>query len=242
MRVPYVTTALLAGALTVPGAALAADTTISAVDATPAAPNNNRWSVSEVTVKVGDTVSWSFAGTTLLHNVKSDSANWSLSTPFAVAGPTASQRFTAAGTYAFVCELHRSTMTGVVKVTGDSGEPPPPPPPPPLSEQPYANDTPPLTVFELRDTVAPKLDRVDVSRASRGVRVRFRLSEDGKVAVKLSRNGRVVKTRTAEVDAGTGALTVSGLKAGTYRVQVSAKDLAGNAAAKVVRDTVTVRR
>ena len=33
--------------------------------------------------------------------------------------------------------------------------PPPPPPPPPLSEQPFGNDTPPLSVFEVRDTFVP---------------------------------------------------------------------------------------
>ena len=44
----------------------------------------------------------------------------------------------------------------------------------------------------------------------------------GKLAVKLTRAGRTVKTRAVEVDAGTGSLTLSGLKAGTYRVPVSA--------------------
>ena len=84
-------------------------------------------------------------------------------------------------------------------------------------------------MFEVRDTVVPKLDRVKVSRVARGVRVRFRLSEAGKVTVKATR-GRSVTTRTVEVAKGTRSITVKGLKAGRYRVQVSAKDLAGNAA------------
>jgi len=238
MRVaPYTVAALLAAGLALPAAA-SAQTTIEAIDGV----TNNRWSAPDITVKVGETVTWSFAGTTLMHNVKASSPNWTLDSPFAIAGPSVTQTFTAAGQYAYLCQLHASTMTGVVKVTDDSGAPPPPPPPPPLSEQPYANDAPPLTVFERRDTLAPKLDRVDVTRVRRGVRVRFRLSEDGKLAVRLTRGGRTVKTRTVEVDAGTGALTVSGLRAGTYGVQVSAKDLAGNAAKTVVRETVTVRR
>ena len=242
MRVPFTAAAMLAAVLAFPTIAAAADQTIHAVDATAEAPTNYRWSASEVTVKVGETVSWSFAGTTALHNVKSDSSNWSLGTQFLVAGPTVSQTFATPGTYAFVCELHRPTMAGVVKVTDVTGEPPPPPPPPPLSEQPFANDTPALSVLEVRDTVVPKLDRVDVSRVKRGVRVRFRLSEAGEVAIKLTRGGRVVKTRTVEVDKGTGSATISGLKAGSYRVQVSAKDLAGNAAKAAPRASVTVRR
>lgn len=243
MRVPYSAAAVLAAALALPAAA-SADITIRAVDAPPSDPNNNTWSLSEVTIKAGETVTWSFAGTSLVHNVKSDSSNWSppLDTPFAVAGPSATYKFATVGTYAFLCELHASTMTGVVKVTDESGQPAPPPPPVPLGEQPLANDAPPLTVFELRDTVVPTLDRVKVTRATRGVRVRFRLSEAGKVAIKLTRGGRVVKTRTVEVEPGTRTIKVPGLKAGTYRVQVSAKDLAGNAAKGVSRARVTVPR
>ena len=132
-------------------------------------------------------------------------------------------------------------MSGEVNVLDAAGQPAPPPPPPPLSEQPFGNDTPPLSVFEVRDTMAPKLDRVKVSRVTRGVRVQFRLSEAGKVTVKATR-GRSVTTRTVEVAKGTRSITVKGLKAGRYRVQVSAKDLAGNAAKSAPRASVTVRR
>ena len=114
-------------------------------------------------------------------------------------------------------------------MTDATGAPPPPPPPPPLSEQPFANDFPAPATLEVRDTVAPKLDRVKVTRARKGAKVRLRLSEAGKVAVKLAR-GKAVKRRTVEVAKGTSTLTVSGLRAGTYRVQVTATDLAGNAA------------
>ena len=102
-----------------------------------------------------------------------------------------------------------------------------------------ANDQ--LTVFEVRDTVVPKLDRVKVSRVKRGVKVRFRLSEGGKVTVKATR-GRSVTTRRFEVAKGTRSVTLRGLRAGSYRVQVSAKDLAGNAAKARPRASVTVRR
>jgi hypothetical protein len=40
---------------------------------------------------------------------------------------------------------------------------------------------------------------------------------------------------------GTSSVTVEGLRKGTYRVQVSAKDLAGNAASGAKHASVTVR-
>jgi plastocyanin len=217
------------------GASIAsADVTIQAVDGT------NVWSPAEVTVKVGEKVTWSFAGTTSMHNFKSDGGPWTLSTTPAIAGMAAEYTFSTPETYTFFCELHKSSMTGKVTVLDATGAPPPPPPPPPLSEQPFANDAPAPATLEVRDTVAPTLDRVSVTRVRKGAKVRVRLSEAGKVAVKLTR-GKTVKRRTVEVRKGTSAFTVSGLRAGTYRVEVSATDLAGNAAKPAKRARVTVR-
>jgi plastocyanin len=231
MRVPYSAVAVVGAALALPATA---DAQFQAVD------NTNVWAPAELTVKVGEPVTWSFSGTTLVHNVRSNSANWSYSTPYAIAGPPGSYTFQAPGEYSFLCELHGSTMRGVVKVLDASGQPAPPPPPPPLSEQPFTNDVPPLTIFEKRDKVAPKLDRVKATGVKRGVRVRFRLSEGGKVTVKATR-GRSVVTRTVEVDKGTRSVTLR-LKAGKYRLRMSAKDFAGNAAKAHPRASVTVRR
>jgi plastocyanin len=236
----------IAGALTallaLPAAA-SADVTIQAVDAPANDPQNNLWAPRDVTIKVGESVSWSFAGTTLLHNVQADPTGtpWEFKTPYLPAGPTATRKFDAPGTYKFLCDLHKPSMVGTVTVTDEAGTPPPPPPPPPLSEQPFGNDTPTLTVFEKRDTVAPKLDRVKVSRVARGLKVGFRLSEAGKITVTATR-GRSVTKRTIEVAKGPRSVTLRGLKAGRYRVQVSATDLAGNAAKSRPRAGVTVRR
>ena len=234
MRVPYTAAAVLSALLAVPTTA-SADAVIRAVDV------SNTWSPAAVTIKAGETVTWSFAGTMTVHNVRSDSPNWTFSTPYLIAGPAATNTFATPGDYLFICQLHGSSMSGTVKVTDAAGQAAPPPPPPPLGEQPYANDTPTPTVLEVRDKVAPKLDRVKVSRVARGVRVKFRLSEAGKVTVKATR-GRSVTTRTVEVAKGTRSITVKGLKSGSYRVQVSAKDLAGNAAKSAPRASVTVRR
>jgi plastocyanin len=222
-----------------PSVALA-DATVQAVDGTAADNNNNRWAPATPTVKVGELVTWSFAGTANQHNVKSDSPNWTLQTPFATAGPSAEYRFTAPGTYTFLCELHKPTMTGSVTVTDETGAPPPPPPPPPLSAQPFPNDVPAPTILEVRDTVVPTLDRVAVTRVRKGARVRFRLSEAGTVTIKLTRRGHAAKARTVQARKGTASATIKGLRAGSYRVQVSATDLAGNAARASKRARVTV--
>jgi hypothetical protein len=127
-------------------------------------------------------------------------------------------------------------------VTDEAGTLPPPPPPPPLSAQPFANDVAAPTILEVRDTVVPTLDRVAVTRVRKGARVRFRLSETGKVTIKLTRRGQKAKTRTVQVRKGTSSATINGLRAGSYRVQVSAADLAGNAARATKRARITVRR
>jgi plastocyanin len=227
----------VAAVLLVPGVA-SGDVTIQALDGTPPDGTDYRWTPNAVTVKVGETVTWSFAGTTIAHNVKS-AAGWDLMTGPAIAGDPGTHVFTTPGTYEFFCQLHAGTMRGTVTVTDEAGTPPPPPPPPPLSEQPFVNDVPAPTVLEVRDVLAPTLDKVSVTRVREGARVRFRLSEAGKVAIRLTR-GKSVKTRTVEVHKGTSSVTVKGLRAGTYRVQVSAKDLAGNTAGAPKRARVKI--
>jgi plastocyanin len=225
----------LAAALALPGAAFA-DVRFQAVD------NLNVWTPDSQTVKVGETVTWSFAGTTLMHNVKADTGPWA--TPFesayAIAGPDATYTFTAPGVYTFFCFLHQSTMKGTVTVTDATGAPPPPPPPPPLSEQPWVNDVSAPGTLEVRDTVAPKLDKVSVKRARKAAKVRLRLSEPAKVTIRLTR-GKSVKRRTVELAKGVSTVKVSGLRAGTYTVRVSATDLAGNAARAPKRARIPIR-
>jgi plastocyanin len=231
----------LAAVLAFPGAALA-DATIQATDGVLPDGGDNRWTPNAVTVKAGETVTWSFAGTTIAHNVKA-APGWEISNapPAAAGGPPATHTFTTPGTYEFFCQLHAGPMRGTVTVTDEAGTPPPPPPPPPLSEQPFVNDVPAPAVLEVRDELAPTLDRVTVTRVRKGARVRVRLSEAGKVAIKLTRGGKTAKTRAVEVRKGISSITVNGLRAGSYRVHVSATDLAGNAAKSSKRARITIR-
>jgi plastocyanin len=215
--------AALAGA----PAARAQGTTIQAVDGTPADQFNNRWSPKDVTINPGETVTWSFAGTTGFHNVQSNGSNWT--PPFrsgnaGQAPPPASYTFTTAGRYEFICEVHATTMTGTVTVGN-----PPPPPPPPLSEQPFANDQTAPSVFEVADEKRPRLDRVRVRSVRGGARVRFRVSERSRVHVRFKLGGLTVKSARRTFRAGTHRLTVRDRRMrGRYRVDVFARDLAGN--------------
>jgi plastocyanin len=211
-------------------AASAANQTVQAVD------GSNTWSPPSVTVTVGETVTWSFAGTTGVHNVASTSPNWSFRSEFGTGQAPESFTFGAPGTYTFVCEVHASTMTGSVTVTDAGGNPPPPPPPPPPSEQPFPNDAAPLGGFESGglDRKRPNLRRVRVKGLRHGARVRFRVSERARVAVRFKVRGIPVKTKRVRA-AGRRTVTVRGLRRGRYRVVVRAVDPAGNRSRARVR-------
>jgi hypothetical protein len=117
----------------------------------------------------------------------------------------------------------------------------PPPPPPPLSEQPLPNDQTTPVVLELTDEARPRLRSVRVKRIAHGARVRFRLSEPGSVTVRAKRGGQTVKARSLRVRrAGTRTLSLRGLRAGSYRIEVLARDLAGNRS-RVAHARLTVR-
>ena len=63
--------------------------------------------------------------------------------------------------------------------------------------------------------------------AKGAARVRLRVSEDSDVSVIFKRGGRTIKSGTVS-GTGTRSLTVRGLRAGRYSVQVRATDIAGN--------------
>jgi plastocyanin len=198
-------------------AAYAQGATVQAVDDT------SQWSPAEVTIKAGETVTWTWDGEPP-HNVKSTTSNWdvlSTATGFA-------HMFGAPGTYDYLCQFHPG-MTGRVIVTDTSGSPPPAPPPPPLSEQPWANDQQPPTVVEVADETRPRLSAVRVTAVRDGARARFRLSERARVTLRLKRAGITIEAVSRTLRSGAHRLTVRNRRlSGRYRVEVVARDLAGN--------------
>jgi plastocyanin len=212
------------------GPAAAEAQVVTAVDGTEADGYNNRWSPASVTVRAGETVTWSFAGSTVYHNVASSGPEWSYRNgPPAIAPPNASFTFPTPGTYRFVCEIHATTMVGDVIVTDASGTPPPPPPPPPLSQQPFPNDQSAPTAFDVADEKRPRLTGVRAAAVRNGARVRFRLSERARVLVRFKLAGLTVKSARRTFRAGAHRLTVRDRRMhGRYRVDVFARDMAGN--------------
>ncbi len=68
--------------------------------------------------------------------------------------------------------------------------------------------------------------------------LRFRVSERSAVTVRLDRAGKRVRTKHVAA-AGRASVTLRGLRAGRYRIELRARDLAGNAsAARVAHVTV----
>ncbi len=201
-------------------AAHAQGATIQAVD-----PNS--WSPPDVTIKAGETVTWNTYTSSIPHNVKSSSSNWTIDSPASTTDPTpVKYTFSNPGTYTFFCFYHGNAMSGSVVVTDAGGTPPPPPPP---SEQHWLNDLPAPTVFERIDEVRPRLSRVRVAPVDDGARAWFRLSERARVIVRFKRAGIAVKTVRRSFGAGPGSLVVRDPRLqGRYRVEVVARDLSGN--------------
>jgi plastocyanin len=230
--------AVLAGLVLAPAASAQ---TVQAVDGTEADNYNNRWTPQTTTIRVGQTVTWSFAGTSALHNVASSGSNWSFRNGNPGSGsPSASYTFATSGTYRFVCEVHATTMFGDVVVTDASGNPPPPPPPPPLSEQPFPNDAGAPSGFEVADALAPRLTRLAARSWHGGARLRFRLDEPAVVRVRVLRARVTVKRARVMLLRGKRRLTIRHLRPGAYRLVISARDLSGNRS-RTRRARVTVR-
>jgi plastocyanin len=196
------------------------------------------WDKPQVSVLPGETVTWKFPGTTQAHNVMSGTANWTFASPLGAPAPDASFKFDAVGTYRFVCQVHPDTMVGDV-IVGDA----PPPPPPPPGQQPFPNDSTPPGVLETGglDTTRPTLRSVRVQRMKRGAKISFRVSELSRVTVRFKRGGKVVKTAKLDAYKRYRGTFRKGLRAGRYRVELRAKDVAGNQSGlRTAR--VTIRR
>jgi plastocyanin len=230
-------TAALAGA----PAAHAQSHVIQAVDGTEADNYNNRWSPNTVTIKAGEAVTWSFTGSAVYHNVVASGSNWSYRNGDpAIAPPPASHTFTTPGTYSFLCQIHATTMVGQVVVTDAGGNPPPPPPPPPLSEQPFPNDAGAPSAFESADALPPRLTRVSARGRRHTVRVRFRLDEPAIVTLRVQRARLTVKRKRGLFLGGRRAVMLRGLRRGSYRIVLGARDLTGNRS-RTKHARVTVR-
>lgn len=239
--------------------ALAADHVVRlAADHVVRAKSSNTFEPKSISIQVGDTVTWGNDGG--FHNVRFEGASSGTPpTPEPPNGPgwTANppkRTFSTAGQFRYYCEAHASSptsggMTGVVVVGGAGGGPP---------GGGGGGGEPAPGGGTVGDAEKPRISSFRVNPASfctrrsrtcrrTGARLRFTLSEDADLSVRIDRLRPRLSPgiRTLELDGrNKGRNTVrfagSGLKAGRYRVLVTAKDAAGNQSAPV-RRTFTIR-
>ncbi|MEA2363894.1 MAG: plastocyanin [Thermoleophilaceae bacterium] len=132
-----ITIAVLTVSLSVAGVSGAANQTVMAL------PSDD-FSPADVTVNVGEKVTWSNSGGN--HNVVLDEGNTRLNAP-STSSWTVERTFTAVGTVRYYCEIHGDPngvgMAGIVRVVDPSGGGPPPGGDPPPGGSPPPGDNPP---------------------------------------------------------------------------------------------------
>jgi plastocyanin len=243
--------AALALALLAPAASASAAT--RAIQAFDTPTFKTIWWQKDNPAQVGDTIQWRL---TQPGNVNASTHDIWLQAPGATDAqflgvsyltPTVSSVVNTVGTYQFYCSIHGGltpgAMNGTVVVTeADPGPPVDPGTPwtdpdwedpdyPGDGPLPLPNETEAPTVFEEGDNDAPLLEvlKVTPDEERESVKVRWDVSEDGFVTLRLKRNRKVVATKIVEVQEGKDAATVKLPKrlqdrARRYKLEVWATD------------------
>jgi plastocyanin len=185
---------------------------------------------ANVTIGVGEKVTWSWSNASQGHNVTEGSIPPAWKYPADSTYPTSGtfeRTFDQAGTYRFFCQAHPQ-MEGTITVGTPTPTPTPTPTVPPPASPPPVDITPRPGGGD--DAVRPVVSRVRAQALRRAVRVRFRLSEPATVTVRVMRRGRVVKSARVQAKAGTRRLTLRSrrLRPGRYTVRIQARDAFGN--------------
>lgn len=164
---------LLALAALLPAAADGANRRISISD--------YRWSEPQVSVDLGEHVSWYWVGPDTMHSVTGTSANAAgrdsdpgVSQPEHVIGDEFQLSFDAPGVYEFHCKLH-TTVKGTVTVSASPGDP--------------ATESDPIPRSQV-DLQPPRLREVELGARTfgrRGTSLRFELAERAKLQADIYR-------------------------------------------------------
>ena len=94
----------------------------SAADQSVSALPSTQWSPEEVTIDMGDTVTWHNEGG--VHSVKFNDGSFEQPPAPSTDAWTVQRTFDAPGTFRYVCGFHGSSMPGVVKVRDATGQVP----------------------------------------------------------------------------------------------------------------------
>lgn len=195
--------------------------------------SGSSFSPDDVTVTPGSTVTITNSG----GGAASHDLVWEDGAPgVSPATPTrwsTSRTFPSEGSFRFYCSVHGAPggvgMSGIVRVRAPSSGTQPGgtqtvPPPEPGAPAPAADVTP------------PRITRAAVARRRTGVRVRFRLSEAARVAIRIRRGGRTVTRRVyRRRPVGTSILLVrTRMTPGRLGIRIDAVDGAGNASRRTL--------
>jgi plastocyanin len=233
--------------------------------------SSSTWEPADVAIETGESVTWSMDTSNVPHNLvasdgeENDPAWTGQKIPIQVGG-TFTYRFTKPGVYAFLCQVHPTTMRGTVTVTGDPVDPTPTPTttpgeptPTPTSTPPTGTPTPTPTAdpggnppddhtstpapagIAARDAVAPAITNLALKRIKRGARVSFSLSETATVMLTARKGGRTVRTLRLQVRGGDRRVKVRRLRKGRHTFTLLARDAAGNRS-ETVSSSIRVRR
>jgi plastocyanin len=225
------------GALISAAAIAAFGAAAAPADAADVTISNFSFSPPTVSIALGETVTWHWAGPDTNHSVTSDpnqADSWDsdpMRAPLSTdhpPGDTFDHKFDTAGTFTYICKVH-SNMKGTVKVAGPGGEPPPSP----------------------ADTTAPAVTGVKARggkkckpRAKKchgkPTTVNFNLSEDA--TVKIAAGGKTRATLAGHNGANTVKLSTKKLPPGKYTLSLVATDAAGNASSPAQAKVKVTRR
>ncbi|MEA2441904.1 MAG: hypothetical protein QOH76_3328 [Thermoleophilaceae bacterium] len=195
---------------------------------------NFGYNPTPITIAMGDTVTWHWAGPDTNHSVTADSGQADSFNSDPDHAPTAADhpptdtfdhKFDKSGTFTYFCQVH-SFMTGKVIVNGPGGQPPP--------------DTTAPKLTGLKGTAGRKCKKGAKNCKARPTVIRFKLSEAAKVKVRVPKHAAANTTRSSKKGANTIRLSTKKLPPGKWTVRLTATDAAGNSSpAKPV--TVKVR-
>lgn len=180
-----------------------------------------RWSRPQVEIRLGEHVTWYWAGPDLQHSITGNSANDAgedsdpgRDVPEHRVGDTFRITFNQPGTYQFHCKLH-PTVAGTVVVDPLPGDPSSEPEPDPVLRP---------------DRSPPSVQAVRTTQRGRRLVVRYTLDKRASVLAEIRRGGRLVRSQvlTGYVGYDTARLDVSRLPAGRYTLRLRPTDDLGN--------------
>jgi plastocyanin len=216
-------------ALALPLVLLMAAPAAHAADQTVNATGSSTFSPSSVTIDVNDTVTWK--NQSGIHNVVFDDG--SFSEPDQPSGTmwSVDRTFTSPGTFKYHCGFHGTAMSGTVIVQQPGGPGPAP-------------DTAPPDIDNLKLVPARFCNKKKKVCKTVGTTIQFDLDEDARIS------GRIIDRKTGKkrgsvsitATAGENEFDYSGkgLALGRYRLELFAKDAAGNRTPKPTRANFTV--